>query len=241
MNKPVVLIVDDHEVVQDTLKEGLSNDGYETVLAGSAKELDKKLTGKFDIVLLDLVLPDADGLSLISKIREHSDVPIIVISSKDDMTDRIVGLEMGADDYVGKPLPLKELSSRIKAQLRRYNTIQQLAKKAVNKSIKRVKFGRWILDAGKVQVFDQEGKSCNLTAKEFRLLEAFVRSPNIVLSRDHILNNTRPDDLDITDRAVDVQILRIRKKIGDTSESGQVIQTVRGAGYMLAAETEIVD
>jgi len=238
MKKPVVLLVDDHEILRETVKETLKNDGYDVVMAGSSRELQNKLPNtKFDIVLLDLVLPDADGLSLISKIREYTDVPIIVISSKSEMTDKVVGLEMGADDYVSKPLPLKELSSRVKAQLRRYNAMQDSAKKA-GKDKNMVEFGRWQLNRLKVQVFTEKGESCNLTAREFRLLESLVLAPNRVLTREQILSSTHPDDLDVTDRAVDVQILRIRKKIGDTSDVAQVIQTVRGVGYMLAAETK---
>jgi DNA-binding response OmpR family regulator len=241
MKKPVVLLVDDHAALRDVVQESLKNDGYDVMVAASSKELQMRLpSGGFDIVLLDLVLPDADGLTLIGKIREYTDVPIIVISSKTDMTDRVVGLEMGADDYVGKPLPLKELSSRIKAQLRRYTSMQKSAR-AAGDGPGLVEFGDWVLDRARVQVFHKDGASCNLTAKEFRLLESLVMSPNRVLSRNQILDMTRPENIDVTDRAVDVQILRIRKKIGDTSESEQVIQTVRGVGYMLAAKTRPVD
>ncbi len=216
MGKSVVLIVDDHKAIQETLVEALKSDGYETLTADDAHGLQVLLSARrFDIVLLDLILPDAHGLDLIARIREYSDVPIIVISGKNDMTDRVVGLEMGADDYVGKPLPLKELSSRIKAQLRRYHSMQELARLEVNQNHSRIKFGRWIMDSAKVQVFDESGESCNLTAREFRMLQTFVKSPNIVLTRDEILDRTRPEDLDITDRSVDVQILRVRKKIGD--------------------------
>lgn len=237
MKKPVVLIVDDHIELRDTVAATLQNDGYDVAAAGSARELQGKLDAPaFDIVLLDLGLPDGDGLTLIAKIREHTDVPIIIVSGKSDMTDKVVGLEMGADDYVGKPLPLKELSSRIKAQLRRYGSMQERAKGG-KKGDGTTAFGSWILDRNRMQVFKKNGSSCNLTAKEFRLIETLVDAANRVLSREQILANISPDNLDITDRAVDIQILRIRKKIGDTSEKDQVIQTVRGVGYMLASKT----
>jgi len=237
MKKPIVLLVDDHEALQETITQALIVDGYDVVAARSSNELLAKLPNTpFDIVLLDLILPDADGLSLISVIREYTDVPIIVISSKSEMTDRVVGLEMGADDYVSKPLALKELSARVKAHLRRYNALQEAARRD-SKNTENVKFGRWTLDRMRVQVYDENGNSCNLSAKEFRMLESLVNAPDRVLSREQILNQSRPDDYDITDRAVDVQVLRIRKKIGDTSDADSVIQTVRGIGYMFSTKT----
>jgi two-component system OmpR family response regulator len=241
MKKPVVLLVDDHVELRETVEATLKNDGYDVTSAGNIHELKLKLpSAGFDIVLLDLGLPDGDGLTMIAKIREHSDVPIIVISGKNDMTDKVVGLEMGADDYVGKPLPLKELSSRIKAQLRRYASMQERVKNT-NKGKGRVAFGSWVLDRNRMQVFEQDGTGCGLTAKEFRLLETLVDAPNCVLSRVQILAYISPDNLDITDRAIDIQVMRIRKKIGDTDEKNQVIQTVRGVGYMLSAKTTNVD
>jgi two-component system phosphate regulon response regulator OmpR len=235
MKKPVVLLVDDHIELRDAVEATLQNDGYDVITAGSARDLQARLSRHFDIVLLDIGLPDGDGLAQIAKIREHTDVPVIIVSAKSDMTDKVVGLEMGADDYVGKPLPLRELSSRIKAQLRRYTLMQEQAKKGA-KGGATVAFGSWVLDRNRMQVFTKKGESCNLTAKEFRLLETLVDAANRVLTREQILNHISPDNLDVTDRAVDIQILRIRKKIGDASGDGQAIQTVRGVGYMLSAQ-----
>jgi DNA-binding response OmpR family regulator len=183
MKKPVVLLVDDHEALQETITQTLVVDGYEVITASNSNELLKILpTTPFDLVLLDLILPDADGLALIARIREYTDVPIIVISSKSEMTDKVVGLEMGADDYISKPLPLKELSARIKAHLRRYNALQDAARKS-GKETDIVKFGRWTLDRMKIQVFDENGVSCNLSAKEFRLLESLVNAQGRVRTR----------------------------------------------------------
>lgn len=244
MTKHHVLLVEDDEILRQAVTLSLESDGYVVATADSAKSLEEQLKkGDHDIVLLDLVLPDADGLTLITKIREYSDLPIIITSSKGEMIDRVVGLEMGADDYMSKPLPLRELSSRIKAQLRRYHAAQDKARNAAEAGTPsgRIRFGRWVLDSSKVQVFDENNASCKLTAREFRLLEALVRAQGRVLTREQILDRTRPDDFDITDRAVDVQVLRIRKKIGDISDDSQVIQTVRGAGYMLSAEVKNLD
>jgi DNA-binding response OmpR family regulator len=232
MKNNTVLIVDDDEVLQEVLQEFLSSEGYEVANANSSRAMEEKLkTGSYNIILLDRVLPDTDGLTLLPKIREYTDVPVIITSSKGDQIDKVAGLDMGADDYITKPLPMQELASRIKAQLRRYNSLQESAKKSGGEKTERLGFGKWILDCSRVQVFDDKGRSCNLSAREFRLVETFVRAPNRVLSREQLLDKTRPEDLEVTDRAIDVQILRIRRKIGDTSDT---IQTVRGVGYVLA-------
>ncbi len=241
MVKSVVLVVDDQKILRDEICENLESEGYATVPVDSADSLIKKLPDAgCHIILLDLMLPDANGLELISKIREYTDVPIIIISAKAEMVDKVIGLEMGADDYVSKPLPMKELSSRIKAQLRRYNAAEEKQRKA-KVSPEKTRFGSWVLDGAQLQVFNAQGQSCCLTAREFRLLEALVRAPNRVLSREQLLDRTRPDDFDVTDRAVDVQILRIRRKICDPSGPNQIIQTVRGIGYMLLGETKVQD
>lgn len=228
MTRSTVLLVEDQDMIREVTQAVLEEDGFDVVTAVSGRDLLNRLHElSFDIVLLDLVLPDADGLDLIAKIRERTDVPIIIISSKAEMGDKVVGLERGADDYVSKPLPMKELSSRIKAHLRRYNRASGLLEPSA-----KIKFGRWTLDMSKHQVFDEHGQSCGLTAMEFRLLEALVSAPNRVLTRERILEHVRTDNADVTDRAVDVQIMRIRRKIGDTDPENQMIQTVRGAGYM---------
>jgi two-component system OmpR family response regulator len=241
MKQSVVLLVDDHIELRDIVEAALQHEGYGVIAAGNARDLQDRLPDAgFDIVLLDLGLPDGDGLSMIAKIRKHSDVPIIIISGKGDMTDKVVGLEMGADDYVCKPLPLKELSSRIKAQLRRYRSMQDSAKKEkMGKGT--VEFGSWVLDRDKMQVFNNKGAPCSLTTKEFLLLETLVDTPNRALSRERILESISPENPHITNRAIDIQILRIRRKIGDVSNGEGVIQTIRGVGYMLAAKPRAVD
>jgi len=242
MAKSVVLLVDDNPDVRQVISTGLiEEEGYDVITAGSVREFSEKIaTAKPDIVLLDLVLPDGDGLTLIKTIREHTNAPVIVISGKSDLIDKVVGLEMGADDYVGKPIQMKEIAARIKAQLRRYKSMQQGGEGGKKRESDRIRFGAWILDRKQFQIFDGSGNSGALTANEFKLLETLALEPNRVFSRVQLLDKVHADNYDTTDRAIDVQILRIRKKIGDRPGSGEIIRSVRSIGYMFVAETEAV-
>lgn len=244
MAKPTVLLVEDNDELRATVRENLEADGYEIITASSAEDLLKRIgTISADTILLDLVLPDADGLTLMSKIRDHTDAPVIIVSGKAKMVDVVVGLEMGADDYVGKPFEMHELAARIKAHVRRYRQHGGSGKKTETSDSPpdrpaRIKFGSFVLDRTQFQAFDGTGRPLGLTVMEFRLLDALVSAPNRVLSREQLLDKARQDNPDIYDRAIDVQIARIRKKLG--GESG-FIRTVRGAGYMFVAETESAD
>lgn len=244
--KSTVLLVEDNQQVRETVAESLSEDGYAVITASSIAELNEKLPAlKPDVILLDLILPDGDGLSLIKKIRDHTDAPVIVVSGKNDMVDKIVDLEMGADDYVGKPLQMKELAARIKAQLRRYKSMKSPSTKTATPPVKRseaarIRFGGWTLDRPQFQVYDADGQTGNLTVKEFRLLEALAMEPNRVLSREQLLDRVSAGDYNVTDRAIDVHILRIRKKINDKPGPEEIIKAVRGIGYMMVSETEIL-
>lgn len=244
MTKPNILLVEDNKLVSETIESTLSEEGYNVITATSAQELkDKIATARPDTVLLDLILPDGNGLTLIEKIREHTDAPVIVISGKSDMVDKVVGLEMGADDYVGKPLQMKELAARVKAQIRRYKntgTPGAESKQTKKADAERIRFGAWVLDRPRFQIYDEKGAPGKLTVSEFRLLEALVMEPDRVMSREQLLNKIRADNYDITDRAIDVQILRIRKKIGDKPGDSEIIRSVRGVGYMLVCPTEIL-
>jgi DNA-binding response OmpR family regulator len=244
MVKPVVFLVEDNELVSRTIAMGLTEEGYTLAAAANVREaMDKLAQAKPDIILLDLVLPDGNGLNLIKAFREHTDVPVIIISGKNDMVDKIVGLEMGADDYVGKPVQMKEIAARVKAQLRRYKvmTDKSFPNMAIKrKDAERIRFGAWILDRPRLQAIDSHGVSANLSVKEFRLIEALVMEPDRVLSREQLLDRVQAGNHDVTDRAIDVQILRIRRKIGDSSGPHEMIHAVRGIGYMFVAETEIL-
>lgn len=242
MEKSTVLIVEDDLALQGAIKENLEVDGYNVIAASNAEELETELKKMaVDTILLDIVLPDEDGLNLIRKIQVYSDAPIIVVSGKDSLVDKVVGLEMGADDYLPKPFEMRELSARIKANIRRYKSQansksegdQQKPQKDGN-----IRFGCWTLDRMKLQVFNEIGNSADLTVREFRLLEALLMAPNRVLSREQLLDKARAYDYDVYDRTIDVQITRIRKKIEEDPQNPQFIKTVRGAGYMLVSEIE---
>ncbi|MDE1152443.1 MAG: response regulator transcription factor [Micavibrio sp.] len=240
MNKPTVLVIDDNAPLRDAIRETLEDDGYAVFTASHAQEALSVLKVKrTDTILLDLMLPDANGLTLIAKIREQTDAPVIVISGKGALVDKVVGLEMGADDYLGKPFEMKELSARVKASIRRYKGAGGKAKGG--DAPRRVRFGTHILDGAKFQVYDAAGTSCDLTTMEFRLLEALVAANNQVLTREQLLDKARADNLNVSDRAIDIQIARIRKKIGDDSKDPTIIKTIRGVGYMLTCDPEELD
>lgn len=245
MSKPTILVVDDDALIRDTVKSNLERDGYAVVTAASAGELDETLEKgtQPDTILLDLVLPDGDGLGLIAKIRSYTEAPVIIVSSKGESVDTIVGLEMGADDYISKPFQARELSARVKANLRRYQAycemkskIRDAAPEKSPRNAKKLRFCDFTLDRDQMQVFDDTGADRGLTTQEFRLMESFALAPHRVLSREQLLELSRGDNVHVYDRAVDIQIARIRKKIDD--ESGEIIKTVRGAGYMLAVDVE---
>lgn len=239
MTKSSILIVDDNAEMRVAVCETLEADGYMVFQAANAAEaLSILKIQKVEAILLDLMLPDANGLDLLPMLRVHTDASVIVVSGKGSLVDRVVGLEMGADDYLGKPFEMKELSARIKANIRRHVVWEDKSKS--QGMSKKIRFGNWILDCAKFQIFDEKGKSGDLTVMEFRLLEALVISPNCVLSREQLLDKARVNSLEVFDRAVDIQVARIRKKIRDDPKCPQIIKTVRGAGYMLACETEIV-
>jgi len=245
MRKATILAVDDDVDLQTVMQHYLEQAGYQYLSAHNGKELAQILENIHpDIILLDLVLPEDDGLTLLSMIRNKSKAAIIVISGRDAPVDRIVGLEMGADDYLTKPFELRELSARIKAVLRRTTPEEKpandVAETALHKS-NRIFFNGWILDRLQYQVFSEAGKTAELTSGEFKLLEALVTAPNRVLTREHLFALTRAGDFETFDRAIDIQIGRIRKKINDDPRCPVLLKTIRGVGYLFAGESKAVD
>ncbi|MCC7305679.1 MAG: response regulator transcription factor [Alphaproteobacteria bacterium] len=241
MPKATVLNVDDDENLQVVVGQYLEDDGYRVLKALTGKDLQERLpTANADVVLLDLVLPDAEGFSLIGKIREQSKAPIIIVSGKTDTTEKIVGLEMGADDYITKPFEMRELSARIKAVLRRsgFESPDDVKIAANSEGQEKIYFSGWCLDRTQYQLFDHKGKPADLTTGEFKLLEALVLAPQRVLSRDRLFEITREGDFDAFDRAIDIQVGRLRKKLGDTPAKPKFIKTVRGVGYMFCGKTD---
>ena len=227
------------------MRHYLEQNGYQFISALNGAELMSKLDAtQPDIILLDLNLPDQDGLSLLTAIRSKSKAPVIVVSGKNETADRIVGLEMGADDYLTKPFEMRELSARIKAVLRRSAATEKPALGEMESSLgkaKRLSFSGWVLDRMQYQLFDAEGKPADLTSGEFKLLEALVVAPNRVLSREQLFELTRQGEFDVYDRVIDIQIARIRKKLSDDPQNPSLIKTVRGVGYMFCGEAKVLD
>lgn len=241
MSQKAVFLIEDDTLVRDVMTDGLREEGYTVVSACSALECSQKLAAaRPDIILLDLVLPDGNGLGLIKGIRARTNVPVIIISGKSDLIDKVVGLEMGADDYVGKPIQIKEVTARIRAQIRRYQSMSGggLQDQRRKNAADRLSFGRWIFDRARYQVYDSQDVSVNLTAKEFQLLDVLLSSPHRVFTRELLLEKVRADNYGVTDRAIDVQIMRIRRKLGGLCGTEEVIRSIRGVGYMFVAETE---
>lgn len=229
-----VLIVDDDEAIRETTAEYLSGHGYQVATAADGAEMRAAFagTGAPQLVLLDLNLPGEDGLSLTRWLRAHHQVAIIMVTGAGAVVDRVVGLEVGADDYLAKPFDLRELLARAKSVLRRSGPrAQESAAAPAN----RVKVGRCLLDLATHQLFDDGGLEVPLTGMEFDLLRVFVEHANRVLSRDQLLTLTRNREWEPFDRSIDIRIARLRRKIEADPARPATIRTVRGAGYMFVA------
>ncbi len=239
MDKSHILVVDDDPEVQKVVSKYLTDDGYIIYKALTGAESLAILKEKqIDLILLDMVLPDSDGLKLMTEYRKSTAIPIIVVSGKGDATDKVVGLEMGADDYLTKPFHLRELSARIKSVLRRYSAPEP-ANENKTAGEKIFLFGNWKMDCGKYEVSAEDGESVHLTSGEFQLLFTLLNSPGRVLKRDQLFEITRGVDYDTYDRAVDIQIGRLRKKLGDDPCTPTLIKTVRGVGYMFIGDVKV--
>jgi two-component system, OmpR family, response regulator len=225
-----ILIVDDDRDVRESMGEYLQGHGYEVALAEGGEAMRKAFAaGAPDVVLLDLNLPGEDGLSLARWLRAEHDVAIIMVTAAGEVVDRVVGLEVGADDYLAKPFDPRELRARLKSVLRRSRGAGKAAAKAAGK---RVKVGRCTLDLQTHQLFAADGEELPLTGMEFDLLRVFAERPNQVLSRDQLLTHTRNREWEPFDRSIDIRIARLRKKIEANPEKPRVLKTVRGAGYI---------
>jgi two-component system phosphate regulon response regulator OmpR len=227
-----VLIVDDDREIREMLAEYLASHGFEARTAEGGEAMRAALAhGAPDVVLLDVRLPGEDGLTLARFLRERYDVGIIMVTAAGEVVDRIVGLEMGADDYVAKPFDLRELLARVKSVARRIQGAARAASSAPA-AAQRVPIGRCQLDLRSRQLFGPDGSEVPITAMEFDLLKAFVDHPNQVLSRDRLLALTRNREWEPFDRSIDIRITRVRRKIEEDPDNPRAIRTVRGAGYM---------
>lgn len=231
-NAGCVLIVDDDESVRTMIAEYLESHGYATAQAADGAAMRAAIEQATpDVVLLDLKLPREDGLTLARYLRERYDVGIIMVTGAGGVVDRIVGLEVGADDYVAKPFDPRELLARVKSVLRRIQS-RPVAREAAAGDGTRVRLGHCQLDLASHQLFDDEGREIPLTTMEFELLKVFAEHPGKALSRDRILTLTRNREWDPYDRSIDIRIARLRRKLEVDPEHPQVIRTVRGVGYM---------
>jgi two-component system OmpR family response regulator len=238
-----ILAVDNDESTQTVLKEYLEREGYRVVCERYGKGFIDILNRTLpDLILLDVVLPDEDGISLINQIRARTASPIIVISKKKNTMDKVVGLEMGANDYVGKPYEIRELAARIKAHLRLVKNVEKEVIAAIqNEKAKIIHFGHWHLDLNRYELLDKNKEPLDITSGEIEMLKAFTASPHKVLTRNQLFDQTRGRDYEGYDRAVDVQISRLRQKLGDDKREKPFIKTIRGVGYMLDTDTTIIE
>ncbi len=236
-----ILVVDDEPELREMVDEYLSAKGFVVLQAENGTAMRQVLAeNSVDLVLLDVKMPGEDGFTLARYLREHYRVGIIMLTAVADVVDRIVGLEMGADDYVTKPYDPRELLARVKSVLRRTNSeavdgarradVQEGADSSQAGS--GMRFGRCVLDLDGHRLFDEDGSEIAITSMEFDLLKAFATHPNRVLSRDQLLDMAHNRDWDPFDRSIDIRIARIRRKIEVDPGKPQTIKTVRGAGYI---------
>ena len=233
--RPHILIVDDDREIRDLTGRYLRKHGFRVDSAGDAKAMDRLLRdGRFDLVVLDLMLPGEDGLSICRRLRASTRVPIVMLTAVAEDTDRIIGLEIGADDYLTKPFNPRELLARIRAVLRRAEGPGSPADPVEGV----LTFSGWRLDPARRELRDPQGVLIELTAGEFGLLTALVERPRRVLSRDRLLDLTRGRDAQPFDRSIDVQVSRLRRKIEGDPKNPKMIKTVRSGGYIFTLPVE---
>lgn len=237
MNRaPHILIVDDDAEIRQLLGDYLRKNGLRASAAGDGPAMRALLAREpVDLIVLDLMLPGEDGLSLCRTLRAQSTVPVIMLTAKGDETDRIVGLEIGADDYLAKPFNPRELFARIKTVLRRTGTA------AVNEphgEPKRLRFAGWTLDVTARHLLDVDGVVVPLSGSEYRLMRIFLAHPQRVLSRDQLLDLTQGREAGPFDRSIDVQVSRLRQRLREPAREPAIIKTVRNEGYVLASAVE---
>jgi two-component system OmpR family response regulator len=231
---PHILVVDDHREIRDAVTRYLEKNGMRATSARDAVDMDAKLAnGKYDLIVLDVMMPGEDGLSVCRRLSASGSVPILMLTALGEETDRIVGLEIGADDYLAKPFNPRELVARIKAILRRSTKAESYAGTL---SGRRVAFAHWILDTDSRVLSNEDGEQIDLTSAEFKLLTVLLERPRFVLSRDQLLDLTAGRAASVFDRTIDNQISRLRRKIELDPSRPRIVTTVRGGGYCLAAD-----
>ncbi|AWB35092.1 response regulator [Orrella marina] len=231
-----ILIVDDDREIRRLLQEYLTQSGYRVTDVGEGRAMRKALDEyQIDLVVLDLMLPGEDGLSLCRTLRIRSNIPVLMLTARGSEVDRIVGLEMGADDYLAKPFSPRELLARIRSVLRR---AKSLPLQSVDPDVSAYRFGGWSLDVVTRNMTAADGLVVPLSGAEFRLLRVFLEHPNVVLSRDQLLELVSGRESMPFDRSVDVLIGRLRRRLNDAGKEPALIKTIRGQGYVLATRVE---
>ncbi len=228
-----VLIVDDDAEIRTLLHDYLERNGYRCVAVADGRSMLAMLDqAPIDLIVLDLMLPGLDGLTLCRDLRARSDVPVIMLTARGEDTDRIIGLEMGADDYLAKPFNPRELLARIKVILRRARGAVRMR---VGEHMQRMRFADWKLDLTTRNLVSPKGVVVALSGAEFRLLKVFLERPNRVLNRDQLMELTQGQGAEALDRSIDVLVSRVRQRLEEDAREPRIIKTVRGEGYVLAS------
>jgi len=231
-----ILVVDDDVEIRNLISQYLHKNGYVASAVADGRAMWAALQrDKVDLIVLDLMLPGDDGLTLCRQLRSQSDTPVIMLTALSEETDRIVGLEMGADDYLAKPFSPRELLARIKSVLRR---TRSLPRNLRADDARMIAFGRWRLDLVARHLLSHEGVVTSLSGTEYQLLKILLSHPNHVLTRDQISVLTKGHEADPMDRTIDILVSRLRQRLGDDPSDPQIIKTVRGEGYVLAVPVE---
>ncbi len=227
-----ILICDDEPVLREMVSDYMRGRGYKIEEAENPPAMRAKIEESLpDLIILDINMPGEDGLTALRTLRMDLDTPVIMLTAADDVVDRVVGLEMGADDYLGKPVDLRELEARVKAALRRRSQNDGAAVKKPE-TANSVAFGSCTLDLDAAKLFDAQGEEIYITSMEYNLLRVFSENRGRVLNRDQLLNQAHDKDWDPYDRSVDLRISRLRRKIEHNPGKPEVIRTVRGIGYV---------
>lgn len=227
-----ILMVDDDAQIRQLLSEYLSDFGMSVVAVADGKAMEEALkNSSFDLVILDLMLPGEDGLSLCRSLRAESNIPILMLTARGEAMDRVVGLELGADDYIVKPFEPRELVARIQTILRRVR-----GKREIRKEQNEAEFMGWRLNYVLRHLVSPKELVIPLSNAEFRLLTVFIENPNRILTREFLLDSARGRDMDIFDRSIDILVSRVRQKLNDDSRTPTLIKTVRGEGYLFDAK-----
>ncbi len=231
-----LLVVDDDREIRLLVGDYLKKNGYRVSLAADGRQMREVLAASgIDLVVLDLMLPGEDGLSLCRDLRARSDLPVLMLTARGEPIDRVLGLEMGADDYLTKPFEPRELLARIRNILRR---VRSLPNRGAADQVRCWRFAGWMLDGLARQLTSPQGVVVALSGAEYRLLQVFLTHPNRVLTRDQLMDLARGKEADPFDRSIDLRVSRLRQKLGDNARAPGLIKTLRNEGYVLAAVVE---